>query len=313
MPLWVPSIDFFPDCQLYPQKVLPGNLYIPLNPLIRVVSSGWTPHAAKSGQQRSSHTSISSGIKTELDFTPGSGFYKDISFIGLLVMAPPSNISLRELDSQSSPESFTTPLLTANLICRVFFGILANMACLVPLKLLHRNREFAAVVFIVAILLINTLHIANALIWRDDNLAGWWSGYGWCDLHVYLYSPLLAVYATCVLAIMRNLADQVGLLRANPLTVGEKKRRNLIQALIIFPLPLLQLALIYPLTAQRYAIGTLVGCSWVVDRSWPVVVFFILPNPILALIAAWYAGKSAIAWLAPTRKDHIILTCSTKF
>ncbi|KAI1021451.1 hypothetical protein LB505_000090 [Fusarium chuoi] len=46
------------------------------------------------------------------------------------------------------PGTITTPSLTANLVCRVLFGLIANIACIVPLKNLYRNGEFAAVVFI---------------------------------------------------------------------------------------------------------------------------------------------------------------------
>ncbi|KAL7789940.1 pheromone receptor [Trichoderma ceciliae] len=189
----------------------------------------------------------------------------------------------------AAPPPYTNPSLTANLVCRVLFGILANLVCLVPLRLLYRNGEFAAAVFIINAEIQNLRNVVNALIWRTDDMASWWPGYGLCDLDPYLHNFGIGLYATCLLAIMRNLAIQVGSLRANPPSRREKRRRNIIQALIIFPLPLLQTAWTYPLTLQRYYIGTLFGCSWLNAPTWPYIVFEILPPALVSLITAGYA------------------------
>ncbi|KAL6692637.1 pheromone A receptor domain-containing protein [Trichoderma pleuroticola] len=188
-----------------------------------------------------------------------------------------------------APTIYTTPSLTANLVCRVFFGILANLVCLIPLQLLYRNGEFAAVVFILNVELENLRNIVNALIWRNDDVESWWPGYGLCDVDAFLHNFCISIFATCLLAIMRNLAIQVGSLRANPPSRREKRRRNIIQALIIFPLPLVQVAWTYPLAQQRYYVGTLVGCYWPNASAWPSIVFEILPQAVVSLVTAGYA------------------------
>lgn len=189
------------------------------------------------------------------------------------------------------PSSYTSPALTANLVCRVLFGLLANLVCLVPLRLLYRNGEFAAAVFIANMEVQNLRNVVKALIWHDDNMDAWWPGYGLCDLDPYLYTLSVGLYATCLLAIMRNLAIQVGSLRANPPSRKEKRRRNIIQALIIFPLPLIQTAWTYPVTLQRYYVGTLIGCSWMPAPTWPFIVFMILPPALVSLVTTGYASK----------------------
>ncbi|KAG6039444.1 hypothetical protein E4U41_002624 [Claviceps citrina] len=203
---------------------------------------------------------------------------------------------------------FTNPALTANLVCRVLLAVIANLTCLVPLRLLHRNGEFAAVVFILNVEFQTFETIVNSLIWRNDNIRSWWPGYGWCDAENYLQNASIALFATCMLAIMRNLAQQVGLTRASALTVHERRRRNLIQALIIFPLPIIQLALTFPLAAQRYLVGTLIGCSWVPHPSWPFLLFFVLPPPVLALITAGYAVIIYKRFHKATRTTETALT-----
>ena len=189
------------------------------------------------------------------------------------------------------PDTYTTASLTANLVMRVLLGLIANLVCLIPLRHLYRNGEFAAVVFIINIEIKNFDTIVNALIWRNDDTHSWWPGYGLCDISPYIRNFSLGLYVTCLLAMMRNLAQQVGLLRVNPLTVREKRRRNLTQALIMFPLPLIQMAWVWPLTGQRYVVGTLVGCSWISYPTWPYVVFMVLAPIIVALATAGYAGE----------------------
>lgn len=189
------------------------------------------------------------------------------------------------------PGPYTTPALTANLFFRVFLAIVANLVCLVPLRLLHRNGEFAAVVFILSVELKNLETILNSLIWRDDDVENWFPGYGLCDMGSFFDNFINGVYATCLLAIMRNLAEQVGLMRANPMTAGEKRQRNMVQALIIFPVPLIMVGMTWPLSAQRYAVGTLVGCLWVAHPSWPYLLTFVLPHILIPLATAGYARE----------------------
>lgn len=190
-----------------------------------------------------------------------------------------------------SDDPITTPALTANLVCRIFFGLIASLVCLVPLRILYKNSEFAATVFITTVVVKNLITILNALIWRNNDVESWWPGYGLCDVMPYVQHFVITLFSTCLLAQVRNLAQQVGLLRANPMTTREKRRRNFGQALIMFPIPLIQVAFTWFLTSQRYVVGTIVGCSWTGYPTWPYLVFFILPAPIIAIITAGYASK----------------------
>lgn len=186
-----------------------------------------------------------------------------------------------------SPSSLTT-----NLICRVVFSTLSTLFMWVPLTLLHRNGELAAVVLIVVTMIYNTLTATNALIWRTDDTSSWWLGRGYCDAYIYVNYPIMTIHTACVFASMRKLADQISLMRADSPSLHERRRRNLFQALVIFPVPLLQVAWMYPTSVHRYYILTLAGCTWWPGRSWPTLVFFSIPQPAFALAAAWYAGES---------------------
>ncbi|KAI1021248.1 hypothetical protein LB505_000089 [Fusarium chuoi] len=61
----------------------------------------------------------------------------------------------------------------------------------------------------------------------------------------------------------------------------------------MFPLPIIQVAWVWPLTTQRYAIATLAGCSWIAWPSWPYMVFFVLAPVTVALITSGYAKDEA--------------------
>lgn len=187
---------------------------------------------------------------------------------------------------------FVTSSLTANLVVRIVLAVIANLVCLVPLRLLYRNGEFAAVVFIIVVEIKNVFTILMAAIWHTDDMESWWPGYGLCDIEPFVYNGCAGIFVTCLLAIMRNLAHQVGVMRASPMTVNEKRRRNLVQALIIFPLPIVQLAFTWPLARQRYAIGPLMGCTWVPSSTWPYLVFYVIAELVISIVAAIYAGRS---------------------
>src|SRR5690606_20012380 len=149
---------------------------------------------------------------------------------------------------------------------------------------LYRNHELAAVVFIINIEFKNMLTVVSALVWRNDNMEDWWAGHGLCDFASFANNFAGGLFDTCMLAIMRNLAHQANLLSAHPLSVREKRRRNLVHVLIMFPLPLAQIGWTWFLTGQRYVIGTLTGCIWVQYPSWPYVVFFALPPLVLSVV-----------------------------
>ncbi|KAI0455433.1 pheromone A receptor-domain-containing protein [Xylaria acuta] len=182
----------------------------------------------------------------------------------------------------------TSPGLLANLVSRVILAFAGILVSWVPLRLLMRNGEFAAVVFIIDVAVMNLITIVNSVIWHDDDWSTWWDGAGLCDIEVYLSAPLQTLYAASIFTIMYHLAQQVkitGAARGR----GERTRRNLVQAAVIFPVPFVQLVFTWFDLAQRYIIGTLIGCSAVYDASWPKILVYDAPPAVFALLAVPYA------------------------
>lgn len=188
------------------------------------------------------------------------------------------------------------PSLLANLVVRVTLAILGTILCWVPLRVLVRKGEFAAVVLIVTVGILNMITVINSLLWSSDDYVHWVSGRGLCDVEVYLTIPLDTTYAAAVFALVRRLAGQVRvstlpMANAN-LGTGDlkwiKRRSLLAQAVVIFIIPILQVAFTWFDLAQRFIVGTLVGCSAVYDNSWPKILVFDSPPTAFTLASVVY-------------------------
>ncbi|KAI1187214.1 GPCR fungal pheromone mating factor [Nemania serpens] len=182
----------------------------------------------------------------------------------------------------------TNPGLQANLACRVILAMAGTLISWVPLRLLFRNGEFAAVVFIVDVALMNLITILNSLIWNNDDWNNWWDGKGLCDVEVYVSAPLQTVYAASIFTVMYHLSQQVKVSGVGH-DRRDRTRRNLIQSAIIFPIPLVQLLFTYFDLAQRYIVGTLIGCTAVYDISWPKNLVYDAPPAVFAVLSIPYA------------------------
>ncbi|KAI1374970.1 pheromone A receptor-domain-containing protein [Hypoxylon crocopeplum] len=181
------------------------------------------------------------------------------------------------------------PSLRANMVFRVLFAIIGTILCWVPFRLLWRNGDIAAVVLIADVALINLFTVLNSLIWNSDNWDAWWDGAGLCDIEVYLWRPQQTVYAACIFAIIRQLANQVKLVPTTRPTRRERTRNALVQAAIIVPIPVFQLIFTWFDLAQRYNIGTLIGCLAMFDNSWPRIVVYDVPNAVFVVASVPFA------------------------
>lgn len=178
-----------------------------------------------------------------------------------------------------------------NIIFSCILHFAAVLACIVPLQLFYRSGELAGATLVISGGITNFYHFINTLVWHNDDIANWSSGHGWCDVQLISVVPLETLVAASTCAILRNVAVQVSSLRTNALTDSEKRMKNLIHALIIYPIPLLQGVLYYFVIAMRYNISGIIGCQAVFQSNWVFLVFYLLPCPIFSVCAGYYAGK----------------------
>lgn len=187
----------------------------------------------------------------------------------------------------------TTPQLL-NIIFRSVLHFAAILACVVPMHIFCRGGELAGAALVASAAIMNLYHLANTLTWHNDDIASWPLAYGWCDIQLASTVPLETLVAASTCAILRNVANQISLLRATSLTGNERRRKNLIHGLMIFPVPLLQGVLYFFIIVMRYNISGIIGCQAVFLNNWVFLVFFLLPCPIFSLCAGYFAGKSRI-------------------
>lgn len=192
-----------------------------------------------------------------------------------------------------------------NIVFRSILHFAAVVACLVPMQLFCRNGELAGATLVISGALMNLYHFTNTLTWHNDDIANWPRGYGWCDIQLATTVPLETLVAASTCAILRNVAIQISSLRATTLTGSEKRRKNLAHALIMFPVPLLQVILYFFVISMRYNISGIIGCQAMFQTNWVFVTFFLLPCPIFSLCAGYYAGKPLPQCFQP----WILLTC----
>lgn len=197
-----------------------------------------------------------------------------------------------------------SPGMLANIILRFILNLAAALACWVPMRLFHKNGELAGTAMVVAMALLNFYYALNAVIWHNDDIGSWPKGYGWCDIQLVSWIPLESLNSAAICALMQNIANQVSLVRASELTNEERRRKQISQALVIFPIPLLQAILYYFVIPMRYNISGIIGCQAVFEANWVFLVFFILPCPMFAVAAAYFAGDSVSLPLFRVRSSH---------
>lgn len=206
---------------------------------------------------------------------------------------------------------YTTPSLQVNLFFRVFLGILGVAITATPARLLWRSGEFAATVFCVISMVLNTIYVVNALIWRDNNVAEWWAGDGWCDVQTYVYFPLNMAFHAALFEIMRGLTAKVALQRVTSLTPRERRRQGVVSAAVIFACPLLQVALTFLVILVRYNVSPLIGCTAFYDPDWVFLVFFVLPPVFVTIGASALAGEfsclSVLCFLIRALADWMVV------
>ncbi|KAI0114863.1 pheromone A receptor-domain-containing protein [Daldinia grandis] len=194
-----------------------------------------------------------------------------------------------------------------NLVLRVLFAIAGTGLCWPPLRTLWRYGDISGVTLIIVVAIMNLFTVLNAMIWSNDNWDDWWDGTGFCDVQVYLSTPLKTIYAATIFVTVYELAKKFDVRRAILLNARQNRNRELKQSLIIFVVPFIQLVMTYFTISQRYRIGTLVGCIVQYDNSWPRILFFDAPNPVFVVLSIPFTIKSYLRYRKYSRDSQLAL------
>ena len=191
------------------------------------------------------------------------------------------------------PDDFSNSNLIAIASIRVVFHFIAFILLLVPARMLWRNHEFGGAVFTILTLTVNLYLFISFFPWYSDDYDNWWTGEYYCDFMSYTFGGIMieCIESLSLVVVMRHLAITIGDLRASPMTVKEKRNRNLIQALIIVPYTLACIPLTWITSQARYAILPFTGCIFVPDNSWVGLVFLSLLPCSFILAGVFYSSK----------------------
>ncbi|KAF3064768.1 pheromone receptor [Daldinia childiae] len=190
-------------------------------------------------------------------------------------------------DGSAAVDSKHTPNISiqVNLVLRVLFAIIGTGLCWPPLRALWRYGDLPGATLIIVVGMMNTFTVFNAMIWSNDNWDDWWDGVGYCDLQVYLSTPMKTIYAATIFVTVYELSKKFDVTRAIILNSRQDRKREWKQALIIFLVPLIQLVMTYFTISQRYKVGTLIGCIAEYDNNWPRTIVFDVPIPIFVVLS----------------------------
>ncbi|KAK6987709.1 STE3-domain-containing protein [Favolaschia claudopus] len=176
-----------------------------------------------------------------------------------------------------------------------------------------RARNVATLSAIFWLFIANIIFAVDSIIWGDSIRV---IAPIWCDISTKLIiGSNFALPAAC-LCICIHL-EQVSSIRAVRVTIDDKKRRQLFEALMCFGLPLVFMALHYVVQGHRFDIIQEYGCRPATFISIPAIFIVWIPPMILAIAALVFAGLALrhfmvrrISFAAHLDASHSALTTS---
>ncbi|OJD31571.1 a-pheromone receptor [Diplodia corticola] len=171
----------------------------------------------------------------------------------------------------------------------IYLPPIAGLAIIldVPPLIWHvRNHNLAAAALVGWFIAYNFFALINALIWGNEDVRHWFPGYGVCDVEVYVMVAGWTGISTALLCIMRGLAKVLDTKNqvVRPCR-AQRIRQYLIDAIICWAPPILQLGLFDIVKVYRYYIYDISGCVPAIDNSlvgvgliyiWPLVIDFVV-------------------------------------
>ncbi len=112
-------------------------------------------------------------------------------------------------------------------------------------------------------------------------------------MEAILKYPLTLALATSLCRLTQGMANALDVDNAQFNTTATMKRRKLVLDLVLcWGPPLLQICLHYVIQDGRYAIVPVFGCGDQLDNSWPLIPIYLIWIPLLMVLNLYYAGKS---------------------
>ena len=153
----------------------------------------------------------------------------------------------------------------------------------------------------------NFLTFINTLIWPTDDMNNWWPGHGLCDIEVKLMQATSLGVVSCLVCMLRDLAQVLNTERTVlSLSDAQRRRQLVVDCLLCFGAPVYMMVAHYVVQSNRYYIFAIAGCNAGFDPSWPSVALVWLWPPIFCLVSCYYAGMSSSPISRMTSFAHLL-------
>jgi pheromone a factor receptor len=170
-------------------------------------------------------------------------------------------------------------------------ALLAVIVCIPPLIWHSRNKNLPAACLIIWFLILNLFNFTNSLIWPTDNIASWWDGHGFCDIHTKLMAASGVGVAGALVCIFRSLAKVMDTDRTTLIPSKAQRRRNLaLDIMLCIVFPIIMMFLHYVVQDRRYRIQAIIGCDPPYHTSWASTALAFIWPPIELFVATIYCG-----------------------
>ena len=190
--------------------------------------------------------------------------------------------------TSTSTESLPTGV---NAVVLPIFAAMAIAITYVPLKFLIRVKKISACTMIITLAIMNFYVLINAILWPNDDISSWYNGAVLCDIQVGTRFPLGTLLATSTAYLTGDLAQALDTDNPRLHESRAMRRRRITGELVFcFAVPILQIALHYVVSASRFAVVTVYGCTDIWDSSWPTIVILSIWPLLFALLNCYYAG-----------------------
>ncbi|KAK9466015.1 pheromone A receptor-domain-containing protein [Lipomyces arxii] len=198
-------------------------------------------------------------------------------------------------------------MLNAPLLVCSIISLLLSIA---PLLWNFRQRNLAAILFIIYVIIGNICIIMNASVFGGPNVMTYWDGKIYCDIISRVQQVCSNGVAVSLAVVARTLAGILSrkvLLTHSP---SDRRREIVIQLALCIGIPLVLLSLYYIYQPYRYMLIQFSGCLAAYDDSWVAFILFIIWQPVFALITSIYSGLTVYRYFRRRQEFRQILQSS---
>ncbi|KAI0752090.1 GPCR fungal pheromone mating factor [Fomes fomentarius] len=165
-------------------------------------------------------------------------------------------------------------------------SILAAILVLIPTPWHWRAGNVATLAMIVWLFAVNVIYAVDSLIWSHTVAR---VAIVWCDITTkVLIGANLALPAACMCVCIH--LEQVASVRQALTTLAQKRRRQIIEAVLCYLVPMIWMCLHYTVQGHRFDIIEEFGCRPSVYVSIPAIFLMWVPSLIMSFVALIFAA-----------------------